>query len=251
MRSILYLVMFLVSVAGAIFVGMKVSFPSVLKTAAKECPFELNPEKVPVMVVRVIDNSDLPSEFSRRCFLSQLTEKEGVIFVNRENEPQILEELAHQSEIPASDSSIQPIGEILVPSHLLVMNGNGNKVEVSLSEVKSGIFIFKESFSFNPMLESAKEHSESIYRFIIGVMTLMAVFSIQFIFTCPLFTYLHRREEIRIIEHKFQLAKNLIGESQFMKAGDLLVECARSPHETTTRNTALQILKNLSTLQKG
>ncbi len=249
MRTILYLLMFLISTATAITLASWMKFPADLKSAARKCPFELNSEKVPVMVVRVIDNSHLPAEFTRRCFLGQLTEKEGVIFVNRENEPQILEELAHQSEIPASDSSILPIGEILVPSHLLVMNGNGNEVEVSLSEIKSGIFIFKEGFSFNPLFEAAKKYSETIFRTLLAFLGFVTSYVIQFMITRPLFRYLRRREEISLVKYNFNLAKSLIGENQFKQAGDLLVECARSSHETKSKNDALQILRGLSILK--
>lgn len=251
MRSILHVLIIAINVMLGLGIGLNIKTPNFLKISAMDCPFTLNMEKIPVMVVRVIENSSLPKEFSRRCFLNQMNEKEGIIFVNRENEPQILNELAHQSEIPSKDETVQPIGEILVPSHLYVINERNNHVEVSLSEIKSGIYIFREEFAFNPMIEVLKEHSETLFKLFVGLFCFSVSMIISYMCTSPIFTWLKRREEISLVNHKYTLAQKLIAQNNIYQAGNLLVECAQSPYDSQGKRESLNILKGLSNVMKG
>jgi hypothetical protein len=246
MRGILHLLI-ITSVLVVSFIGTNlVPVPKGLKATAKECPFELNMEKVPVMVVRVIDNSSLPKEFAKRCFLNQLNDKEGIIIVNRENEPHILKELVHQSEIPVDEKSVQPIGEILVPSHLYVINERNNWVEVSLSEIKSGIYILREEFEFNPLLEKAKEDAGLIFQVILYSLMLTVLMVVAYVLTGPVFNFLKRREQIASINHTFSLAQENLRKNNIHEASRLLVQCAQSKFDCKGKLEAIQLLKGLA-----
>jgi hypothetical protein len=246
MRGILHLVIVTAALIVS-FIGTNlVPVPKALKATAKECPFELNMEKVPVMVVRVIDNSSLPKEFAKRCFMNQLNNKEGIVIVNRENEPHILKELVHQSEIPVDERSVQPIGEILVPSHLYVINQRNNWVEVSLSEIKSGIYIVREEFEFNPLLEKAKENAGLIFKVILYCLMLTVLIFVAYILTAPIFNLLKRQEQIASINHNFSMAQEHLRKNNINEASRLLVQCAQSQFDCKGKIEAIHILKGLA-----
>jgi hypothetical protein len=248
MKAILRTLVILAVIVSTTYIVSLVKPPAELKKVVSGCPFTINDSEAPVMVVRMIDNSTLPKEFVKRCIMNQMTEKNGIIFINRENEPHILNELAHQSDIPASEKHIQPIGEILVPSHLFVINQKDTWVDVSLSEIKSGIYIFKEEFEYSLLIESIKKNV--VLAFVVVLWTIVFVISYVFsnIFLKPTYQWLQHKEDVQALMRKFELARYHISQNEVRKAGDLLVECARSPINCDIRTNAALILKNLSTM---
>jgi hypothetical protein len=246
MKAALVIFIVMISLLGSVFSTRLIKTPGELTAFSKACPFEINMEKMPVMVVRVIDNSYLPKSFSHRCIFNQMKSDKEIVVINRENEPQILNELVHQSKIPADENSIQPIGEILAPSHLYVINEKDGWVEVSLSEIKSGIYTFKEEFEFNPQLEIARQNIDSIFKFILfaGIFLLQLI-ALTFIFK-PLFQWIRRREEMAEINHVFKLAQKNFQLNNIYDASRLLVKCAESKVDCHGKTKAIELLDGLA-----
>lgn len=251
MKYFLKLFVLFTALIGSIFLALTIKSPQFLKASAERCPFNLNMSETPVMVVRVIDNSTLPKEFIKRCMLSQMTEKNGVVFVNRENEPQILNELAHQSDIPSSQDHVQPIGEILVPSHLYVINQKESWIELSLSEVKSGIYVIKEEFEYNIALEALKNNSDFVFKSLVFIFSLLFFYISINLILRPIYLWLDRREKVNSLNKKFLQAKYLLSQNNVFAAGNLLMECAKSPVDCVSKSSAMLILKDLSKMIKG
>ncbi len=251
MKYFLKLFVLLIALIGSVLITVKIKSPEFVRLSAESCPFPLNMTETPVMVVRVIDNSTLPKEFIKRCMLSQMTEKDGVVFVNRENEPQILNELAHQSDIPSSPEHVQPIGEILVPSHLFVINQKESWVDLSLSEVKSGIYVVKEEFQYNTALEVFKKNSDIVFKSFVFIVSLVILYALMSLPLLPIYKWLDHRAQVNSLNKKFSQAKYLLSQNNVYAAGDLLMECAQSTLDCPSRSSAMSILKDLSKMVKG
>jgi hypothetical protein len=245
MKNILILLMVFVSLLCGILLGPKVKIPAMVREAGDHCPFDIAKEKLPVMAVRIVDNSNLPREFASRCLYSHLSEKQGVVRINRENEPLILNELARQSEVPASPESIQPIGEILIPTHLYVINEKDGWVEVSLSEIKTGKFNFQASFSFRAMEDYLRQNATFLFRIVVGfIIFLMGLIGFRMLLS-PVFNWLTKRDRVSELERKLNRAREIISQGNIRLAGDLLVECASADIECNAREEAKSFLHNI------
>jgi hypothetical protein len=250
MKYLLKIFVLFISLTGSAVVTMKINSPEFLKHSAESCPLTLNMVETPVMVVRVIDNTNLPKDFIKRCMFSQMTVKNGVVFVNRENEPQILNELARQSDIPSSQDHVQPIGEILVPSHLYVINQKESWIEVSLSEIKSGIYVIKEEFQYHKVLETLKTNSDFVFKSIAFIFSFLISYFLVNSILRPIYRWLDHQEKVALLTRKYEQAKYFLSQNNMYAAGDLLVECAKSPIDCQSRSSAKSILKDLSKMVK-
>lgn len=251
MKTFVHGLIVIFSCFAALIIMTYVAPPESIKKFQQLCPLNLKGIKLPVMVIRTIDNSSLSKSLLQKCIYNQISEKEGVIFINRESEGMILSELARQGEIPVSENSLQPVGEILVPSHLLVINQTDQDIEISLSEVKSGAFVLRKEFQYLPTVELFKKNVFVVFNFLVFFSATIILSGLFHILLRPLFVRIEKQNDINKIDKDHKRALAYLKENKLYAASELMVKCARFSTPCQARSKAIAFLKNIHQLNKG
>ena len=103
------------------------------------------------LVIRHINNSNNKTVI--RCLEQELERNNIVMIASKKNNQRMVNEMLLQSELPTKAESLIPIGQMLVPDHLLVTNSHyethNRSFKFSLLEIKSGKIIKQRTINIS------------------------------------------------------------------------------------------------------
>lgn len=240
----LFIIRLIISISLALYIYTLTTTPRWLTQFSNRCENKVSFSNSTPISLRIIDNSRLPHDFKRKCIYKDIM-NESTIIVNRKHESTILSELAHQSEIPTSIDQAIPIGELLTPSHILVLNQKGSVANISLTEIKTGKYLINNNIEYSHATQWIKRNSTSIFYVLIFLVSVVLAFSLLKTLMFPIDKYINLREKRRVLDEKLDDAKALLIQNKINSASKLLVECAQSSILSPSKQKAQDLLGNL------
>ena len=246
MEKTIKILLISLSIIAASYVATIVNPPEPLKTNLGKCPSLLNMDNLATMIIRVVDNAKDTRTFINRCLYQHLAYQEGVKLIDRKNEKIFIDEMTRQSEIPSTAESTIPIGEMLSPTHLLIVEPIDTKLSITLSNIKSGTIIQSKVHDILLAREYVFQNFTKLFKIVSFVITLAVLLLLLY----PIFIYLRKREaankEIEILQHDYKIAVNLIQNGNIHEGSRLLTNIAQSNYRSTYKQKAISTLRKLA-----
>ena len=197
-----------------------------------------------VITLKVINQSRFDSV--DHCLSQYANENNILLVADKQAEDKILEEMMRQSELPTDPDSFIKIGQMLTPSHLLIINEIKEnslfmKIEHSLYQIKSGRVLSKGSRSFS--------FYDLYYDYIKTIVNYMLTFIILFLSIKAIESPIHRLYQARIdrtrSHQNFEKALVLIKSHNMLDGTDVLVSVANDNIKGGASPLAIEKLKNM------
>lgn len=203
------------------------------------CPFfEMPVTNEQPRIFRVISNVDTSVE---KCILNRVNNGQN-IFVDRDNEKVILNELERQSELPTSLESTLIIGDLLTPDTLFIIEKVGSlNFLITSSSISQGKLLEKMSLKLNLvnyLRVNSSFLSDSIVFFISSFIAL-------FIFSSPIWIRIRRRDmyecDVKLMADGIALLKN----GKVQSGSNILLKLARNSKFNEIQIKTKNILKSI------
>jgi len=197
-----------------------------------------------VITLRVINRSQFdPIE---NCLSKYASENHIILIADKQTENKIVEEMMRQSELPTDPDSFIKIGQMLAPSHLLIINQIKvnlffNKIEYGLYQIKTGKVLTKG----NKVLSFYDHYFDYIkainnYLFLFGL--LLTGFKV---IESPIHKYYKLKKERIHSYSNYKHALNLIQSDNILDGTDVLISIAQDDIKGGSSTLALEKLTKI------
>jgi hypothetical protein len=196
------------------------------------------------LVLRVINNSKNPH--FNECLKSELEKNDVIVVADESIEKKLVHEMMKQSELPTKSESLIPIGEMLVPDHLLVIKKKkmavfGLGLDIGLFEIKSGKVLYKDVFSFGAYELYAKEINNLLF----STALVFLYFLLLRLLNIPLLKSQIRRRKKKDSYSAFENARTLIQKGNLHDGVEAMMNVAKDQISGGASSMALKHLKKI------
>ena len=197
-----------------------------------------------VITLRVINRSQFdPIE---NCLSKYASENHIILIADKHTENNIVEEMMRQSELPTDPASFIKIGQMLAPSHLLIVNQIKvnllfNRIEYGLYQIKTGKVLSKGN-----IVLSFYDHYFDFIKAIINYLILFSVILAAIkVIESPIHRYFKLQKERIHSYSNYKHALNLIKSDNLLDGTDLLISVAHDKINGGASYLALEKLRKI------